>query len=670
MISVRQEYICQSALARISIQAFGDVMTLKKLFEPINIGSVEIRNRIVMPAMTTAFAGEEGAVTERLMDYFVERAKGGVGLIITDATCIDYPVGKLSHATQLRVDYDKFIPGLSELVERVHPHNARIALQLHHAGRQTTLEHTEGKQPVSASSVYSPVFQVQPRALALDEIEALAKIFGVGARRAKTAGFDTVEIHGAHGYLIQQFLSSFTNKRVDKYGGSLKRRMNFALEVLWRVRDKVGPEFPILYRLSAEEHVEHGLTLEDTKVIAKRLEEEGVDALHISSGTAETPPKYCDVPPMAIPRGCFVEYAGAIKKVVSVPVITVGRINDVTLAEKILEEEKADLIAMGRALIADPELPNKAREGRLDDILKCMACNRCTTRIGAGLRLGCDINPLVGQDKESKLISAEKPKRVLVVGGGPAGMEAARILAMRGHDVTLYDENKELGGQMNISTKPPYKEEVKNLLEFLLNQLRKLNVEIVLGKSVDASMVQKINPDAVVLATGATPLIPNIRGVNGQNVVTAWNVLKGKAEVDDEVIVAGGGMVGCETAEFLTERGKRVTIVEMLEEAGFDMESVTRKLVLSRLAEQNVKILTSRVIFEITDEGMLVIDKKRNKMQTIRGNVVLALGARANNQLARTLEGKVKELYVIGDCLKPRRLSEAIHEGFNVARNI
>jgi len=646
-------------------------MSPKKLFKPINIGSAEIRNRIVMPAMTTAFAGEDGAVTERLIDYFSERAKGGVGLIITDATCIDYPIGKLSHATQLRVDYDKFIPGLSDLVERVHPYNAKIALQLHHAGRQTTLEHTEGKQPVSASDVYSPVFQVQPRALGLDEIEEVVEKFGEGARRAKTAGFDAVEIHGAHGYLIQQFLSSFTNRRTDKYGGSLERRMTFALEILWRVRDKVGPDFPVIFRLSAEEHVEHGLTLEDTKIIAKRLEEEGVDALHISYGMDETPPEYCAVPPMAVPRGCFVQYANAIKKLVNIPVITVGRINDVTLAEKILQEEKADLVAMGRALIADPELPNKAREGRLDDILKCIACNRCTTRIGAGLRLGCDINPSVGQEKASKLTHAEKPKRVLVVGGGPAGMEAARILATRGHDAILYDENHELGGQMNISTKPPHKEEVMNVFEFLSNQLRKLNVEVVLGRSVDAPMVQQINPDAVIVATGATPLIPSIRGVNGKNVVTAWNVLKGKVEVGEEVIVAGGGMVGCETAEFLVEKRKRVTIVEMLEEVGFDMESVTRRLILKRLAEQKVKILTSRVIYEITDEGISVIDKKRNKMQVIKGeNVVLALGARPNNDLAKKLEGRVKELYVIGDSLKPRRISEAIHEGFNIAKEV
>jgi 2,4-dienoyl-CoA reductase-like NADH-dependent reductase (Old Yellow Enzyme family)/thioredoxin reductase len=624
-----------------------------------------------MPAMTTAFAGEDGAVTERLVDYFSERAKGGVGLIITDAACIDYPIGKLSHATQLRADYDKFIPGLSDLAKRVHHFDCKIALQLHHAGRQTTMEHTEGRQPVSASEVYDPVFQVKPKALEESEIDEVVKKFGEGARRAQTAAFDAVEIHGAHGYLIQQFLSPYTNRRTDKYGGNLQRRMTFALEILWRVRDIVGGDFPILFRLSAEEHVESGLTIQDTKTIAKTLQEEGVDALHISSGMDETPPEYCDVPPMAVPRGCFVEYASVIKKIVDIPVITVGRINDVTLAEKILQEKKADLIAMGRALITDPELPNKSREGRFDEILKCIACNRCTTFIGAGLHLGCAVNPCVGEEKEGRLVHAAKSKRILVVGAGPAGMEAARILKMRGHEVIICDENDELGGQMNISTKPPHKEELNNLLEFLSGQLRKLSIETVLGKRVDASAVKQFDSDVIILATGATPLIPKIRGINEENVVTAWNVLRGISEVGEEVIVAGGGMVGCETAEFLAEKSKKVVIVEMLDEAGCDMESVTRKIVLKRLAEKNVKILTNTVICDIMDEGILALNKKRNKMEVVKGeSIVLALGAKPNDELAKELDGCVKELYLIGDCVKPRRISDAMLEGFDVARQI
>lgn len=646
-------------------------MILKRLFEPIHLGTKKVKNRIVMPAMTTVFADENGAVTERLINYFMERAKGGAGLIITDATCIDYPVGKLPHATQLRIDYDKFIPRLSDLVKSVRGYGAKIALQLHHAGRQTTLEYTEGKQPVSASEVYDSVFNVQPRSLREDEIEVYIEKFGEGARRAKIAGFDAVEIHGAHGYLIQQFLSPYTNRRTDKYGGSLDRRMTFALEIFRCVREKVGYDFPIIFRLSAEEHVEGGLTLKDTKVIAQKLEREGVDALHISSGMAETPPEHCDVPPLAVPRGCFVHYAVAIKKLVDIPIITVGRINDPLLAENILQEGKADLVAMGRALIADPELPRKASEGRLDDIRKCTACNICTTRIGNGLRLGCAINASVGEEKKSRLTRVAKPKRILIVGGGLAGMEAARVSALRGHETILYDEKEQLGGQLRLSTKPPHKEELNNILDYLSNQLKKLNVEVKLGKSVTASIVQQIDPDAVILATGARPLIPKIRGVNNKNVVTAWDVLAGEVEVGEEIVIAGGGTVGCETAEFLAEKGKRITVVEMLSDVALDAESVTRKLLLKRLGEKKVKILTSSTILEIAEGGVMIMDTKDNRREIIKAeNVVLSLGAQANIELFKELEGKVKELYAIGDCVKPRKIIDAIYEGFHIAREI
>jgi 2,4-dienoyl-CoA reductase-like NADH-dependent reductase (Old Yellow Enzyme family)/thioredoxin reductase len=646
-------------------------MTLKKLFESICMGRVEIKNRIVMPGMTTVFANEMGAVTEQLTNYYVERARGGVGLIVTDAVCIDHPSGKIAHATQLRVDHDKFIPGLSDLVNPIHRYGAKIALQLHHAGRQTTQEYTEGNQPLSASDVYDPVFNVQPRALEIDEIETLVKKFGEGARRAKTAEFDAVEIHGAHGYLIEQFLSPYTNRRTDKYGGSLDGRMRFALEILRCVREAVGVDFPKILRLSAEEYVEGGLTLDETKVIAQKLEKAGVDALHISSGMDETPPEHSDVPTMAVQRGCFVPYAAAIKKLVEMPIITVGRINDPLLAESIIEEEKADLVAMGRALIADPELPKKAREGRLEDIRMCIACNECTRRIGKGLRLGCAVNAAVGQEKQSRLSRVANPKKILIVGGGPAGMEAARVSALRGHETILYDKNKSLGGQLRISLQPPHKEEIRNLLDFLSIQLKRLDVEVKLGKNVTASMVEQLKPDAVIVATGARPLIPSIPGVNNRNAVTAWDVLEGKVGVGKTIVVAGGGEVGCETAEFLAEKNKEIVIVEMLNEVALDAVSGIRKLLLKRLNEKGVKVLTNSVIFEINTSGVSIINKKSNRRQSVNAeNVVLSLGAKANDKLSRELNGKVKELHTIGDCVRPRRIIDAIYEGFHIGREI
>ncbi len=412
-----------------------EATSFTKLLEPVKIGAMELRNRIVMPPMCTNFASETGAVTQRLIDYYVERARGGVGLVTVEATCVDSPVGRLS-PLQLCVDDDKFIGGLNDLVEAIQEKGAKISLQLHHAGRQTTLAVTGGAQPVSASeTVYK---DVKARALPAEGIECVVGRFGESAKRAKAAGFDAVEIHGAHGYLIAQFLSPYVNKRIDEYGGDPEKRMRFVLEVLEETRKRVGLDFPIIFRLSGEEFVEDGLTLKEAKGIAQRLERAGVDALHVTAGVGGT---IWPVQPMAVPRGCLVHLAEGIKEVVGIPVIAVGRINNPTLAEEILRDGRADLVSMGRALIADPELPRKVAEGRLDDIRMCTACLRgCSERFNAYLRISCTVNPAVGREKEYMVKPADKPKKVLVVGGGAAGLEAARVAALRGHEVTLYEK--------------------------------------------------------------------------------------------------------------------------------------------------------------------------------------------------------------------------------------
>ncbi len=648
-------------------------MTMK-LFEPVRIGSMELKNRIVMPPMGTNFASEIGAVTERLVNYYVERAKGMVGLIIVEAACVESVLGR-AIVNQLRVDSDKFLPGLADLVDAVHLHGARIALQIHHAGRETTLEATEGRTPVSASDVpYIDMYSspgavvVQPRPLLVEEICELVEKFGEGARRAKAAGFDAVELHGAHGYLIGQFLSPYANRRTDMYGGSFEGRMRFPLEVIRCVREKVGLDYPLSFRISADEFIEGGITLELAKKIAVKLEEAGINVIHVSGSLAESE-HMCEAP-MAVQRGYMVHLAEGVKKVVGVPVVTVGRINDPELAEKILQEGKADLVSMGRALIADPELPLKAMEGRVDDVRRCIACDYgCIGRLLAGLRITCNVNPEVGKENEYRVTRSEKVKNILVAGGGLAGMEAARVAALRGHNVTLYEKTGELGGQFILATKPPHKEELRNILDYLRVQMDKLNVKIELRKEVTPELVDEEKPDAVVIATGAVPLVPRVPGIENKRVATAWDVLAGKVNLKRETVIVGGGEVGCETAEYLFELGKSVTLVEMLGDLALDMEPLNRHLLLQRLKEKKIKTLTGTVLKAVVNEGMIVSDAYEER-ELKAESIVLALGAAPDNKLAETLKGKVKQLYVIGDCVKPRKSLEAIHEGSWAARQI
>ena len=641
-------------------------MKIEKLLTPIKIGRLEIQNRIVMPPMTSNFAGEIGAVNQRVIDYYSERAKGKVGLIIVEATCIDSPVGRLDDPLQLCIDDDMFMAGFNDLCEAVHETATKIALQLHHAGRETTLEITKGIQPVSASDVYCASTKVKPRPLKTKEVEALVEIYAQGARRAKTAGFDAIEMHSAHGYLIEQFLSPATNKRTDRYGGDLNGRMKFALEILERTRELVGQNFPVMFRLSAHEYLEGGLTLDDTKVIAKRLQDAGANCLDISAGTYDSPLEYGSTQPMVVPRGFMVHLAAGVKEAVDIPVITVGRINDPIFAEEILQKKKADLVAMGRALVADPYLPAKTMVGRLEDINMCIACMRCSERTSSGLRLKCTVNVNVGREREYRLKPADKPKRVLVIGGGPAGMEAARTLSMRGHEVVLYEKNG-LGGQMNLASIPPHKEEIKNLTNYLTHQLKKQNVEVHVGKEAS---IEAVHPDEVVFATGSEPLIPRIPGINCSNVVTAWNVLRGVVKTGSSVVVAGGGMVGCETSEYLAEHGKKVKVIEMLDDIGLDMESKMRRYLLKRFEELAVEVNRKTRIEEITENGVRVTDCKGNHSVITSDTVVLALGVCPNRKVVDELKNKVGSYWLIGDCVRPCKILEAIHDGARVGREI
>jgi len=641
-----------------------------RLLEPTTIGPMQLRNRIAMPPMTMAYASETDGVSETDIAYFAERARGGAGLILVGGVCVEGRLGKLLVPGPLHcLDRDEQIEGFSRLAEAVHAHGARVAVQLYHAGRQTSLDKTGGEQPVSASETDTLFMGVLPmpraRALSVAEIEAIEDAFAEAARRAKQAGFDAVLIDGGAGYLIAQFMSPFVNRRTDAYGGSLEGRMRFPLRILEKTRARVGSDFPLLFDLPADELIDGGIRPSEACVMARMLEEAGVSAFRIHVALYETY-QYV-VPPACVPRAVHAGLGRQIKEAVRQAKVMVGhRVNDPLLAERLIEDGCADVVLMGRALIADPELPKKAAEGRLDEIRPCIACNiGCVGRIILGSPATCTVNPAVGKEKEFGIEPAPRRKKVMVVGGGVGGMEAARTAALRGHEVVLAEKQGRLGGWAAIGCLPPHKEEIRGLLRYYEAQLAKLGVRLELGREFSAQEVLDRKPDAVVIATGSSASPIDVPGAQRAHVVFAADVLTGNVETGDRVVIVGGGQTGLETAEFLAEKGKRVTVVEMLPEVGADMELITKLFLLGRLARSGVVTLTNRKVDAITERGVQAGGELLEA-----DSIVVAVGLKPEKGLAEALEGRVPELYRIGDCVKPRKLLDAIHEGARAGRAI
>ncbi len=637
-----------------------------KLFEPIRIGPLELKNRMVMAPMATHYADESGAVTERLKNYYAERARGGVGLIIIESGYI-HPLGR-GGLKRLGLHDDQLIPGLKELVDLVHTEGARICSQLHHAGRQINVKATNGMYPVSASSIPAGMEGIVPRTLKIGEIEELIEAFGQAARRSLQAGFDAILLHAAHGYLIHQFLSPLANTRQDRYGGNFNRRLRFLKEVVHRCREVAGKEFPLMVRISASEFIPGGITLRDGQKIAQHLEKWGVKAIHVSGGTHDT--QEMEIQPMAIPRGCLVPLAEGVKKVVRIPVATVGRIVDPQMAEEILQAGKADLITLGRALLADPEFPKKTQEGRLEDIRPCIGCLQgCRDHLYQGQPITCLVNPQASAEREYGIKPAANRQKVFIIGGGPGGMEAAYVAALRGHEVTLVEKNDHLGGQFHLASLPPGKEEIRFFLKYLILQLHKLGVKVILNRELTAADVAKVEADALILASGGIPQKPVIPGVDQENVLTAWEALLAPERVGKKVLVIGAGAVGAETADFLADRTREVSLIEMAQDIALDEERTNRKLLLRRLGEKGVKIRVVTQARAILPEG---VEVESNGWREIlpADTVVLATGVRPNRDLEEAMKRLSIAFNKVGDCVEPRKAIDAIHEGFKVALNL
>lgn len=624
----------------------------RKMFEEGFIGSMKIKNRLIMAPMGSRLCTENGAVTQKMVDFYVERAKGGVGLIITENTCIEWPRGKAGEKP-LRLDDWPFVQGLAEIAEAVHPYGTKIATQLQHTGRQTNVNaSTSGVGLISASDVPCEFTGGDvPRPLTIPEIEEMIDKFINAAVRTKAAGFDAVELHGAHGYLITQFMSPFTNKRTDRYGGTFERRMRFPMEIVQGIKSKVGEDFPIIFRLSADEYIDEGYSIEEGQKIAKLLESIGVDALDISAGIYESMPQI--FPIYDLLPGCHIPLAEKIKKVVKIPVIAVGRLGeDLDLAEEVLSKGKADFISIGRSFLADPYFPQKALRGKSKDICPCLTelygCNELQLK---GWRIHCSVNPNVGNEREYVVKSINDSKMVAIIGGGVAGVNAAILLSACGHKVTLYEKSDKLGGQLIPASVPFFKKPVKAYLDYLERQLKKSKVKVLLNHELTKSDIKKLKDfDIVIVATGALPICPQIRGLDEGEVVFASEVFSGEKELGKDIIIIGGGYIGCELAWFLSEKGKTVTILEKEGDILTDIFLINKMRLEYILNKQKINIVTEADIFEI--DGDKVKYRTGNGTQKdISGDIVLALGYFPNqnfNGLDKILPNVA--IYEIGDC--------------------
>ncbi|MBN1615426.1 MAG: FAD-dependent oxidoreductase [Deltaproteobacteria bacterium] len=640
------------------------------LFSPISLGNLTIRNRIVMPPMHTGFAGTDGSVTERISDYYEARARGGAGLIIVEAAT---PNGKRKYVPRaLGLFDDSLIPGWRTLAGKIHAQGAKLATQLFDPGPAAP-SFLSGLQPVGPSPVADRSLRELPRELGIDEIEDVVADFISAARRAREAGLDAIEIHAAHNYaLVGSFLSSYYNKRTDAYGGSLESRAKLLLDIVRGIRSEFGDDFPIIVRISGDDRSPGGRSLGETQILAPLIAEAGAQALEISGGIV---PElfWAVVPPAGTPLAFNADFAEAIRKVAGIPVICVGRINTPGIAEFVLQSGKADMVSMGRALMADPEMPLKAQAGNMEDIAPCIACNQgCLVNPFGEKASSCCMNPSMGREKDAELLPAEKPRRILVVGGGPAGLEAARTAASRGHRVVLFEKDRKLGGQIGLAGVPPFKQEIVQSIKYLSRQAEKAGVEVRLGEKAGTETAEALQADVVIVAAGAVPKVAaDIPGITNERVVTAWDVLAGKGALNArEVVIIGGGDIGCEVADFLAEPGDNltvprisVTILEMMRRVAREMPLQSRHLLMERLRRKGVRIITSAKVREIGDEGVIFV---RNGIEETTGKadcIVLAMGSESVDGLSQAFRDAGKEVHVIGDALKPRSLLEAIAEG-------
>jgi len=658
-----------------------------RLFQPVKIGKVELKNRVVMPAMHLSYT-MDGSINQRTIDFYVERAKGGAGLIIVGGCAID-DVG--SSPFMIRLDHPRYRPGLVELTEAVHKEGAKIAAQLYQAGRYTHTAFT-GKPAVAPSPIASRLTGQTPKELTQEEIDEIIQSFANAAELAKESGFDIVEIIGSAGYLISQFLSPLTNHRQDEYGGSWENRLRFPLQVVKRVVERVGTDYPVLVRVAGNDFMEGSNTGKETVAFCQKLEKLGVAAINVTGGWHET---FVPQLTMNVPQGAFTYLANDVKQAVSIPVIACNRLNDPLLAEEVLATKQADLIGVARAFLADPHWANKVKEGKTADINNCIGCNQgCLDHVFAGKPVTCLVNPQVGKEKETEPRPAANPKGILVVGGGVAGMTAARILATRGHKVSLWEQSERLGGQLRLAAIPPGRQDFLYTIDYLVRQLELLKVKVELNKKADLNNIRATDFDEIVVATGALEQGLALPVCEGVEVLSAWDVLAGKKIAGKDVVVIGGGPTGVEVALYLAQRsgvlpgswyflnwyaaedrtkldallyqtGRNITIVEMGKKLGVGFGTSTRWFMLADLKRYGINTILGQ---KVTDGDIqCVITGEGAEVQRIPADtIVVATGTKSENKLYRQLKERNINCHLIGDAVEPGGALEAIHEAFDL----
>ena len=656
---------------------------LVKLFEPGRIGGMELKNRLVMGPLGhgMTYASKDGKLTDQFLAFYEARAKGGVGFIQLTVAALGrpYATGMVFSPGILSITTEEHIPSARRFIDAIHAHGTKVSFNITHHGSaiaraiqmRPSVEYPELNRVLTATGTKDPVTGFETHSMTREDIEGVTEAFARAALRGRDAGFDAVRIQACHAYLLRQFLSPKTNRREDEYGGTPEKRARFVCEIICRIRKEVGPDYPIIIRMNGDEHLEGGITLDEAVIHAQLFTQAGANAIDVSSGPPET--SHWQFITMYQPYGALVPSAAAIKKAVTASVITVGKI-DTEHGEQILKEGSADFIQMARALMAEPELPNKAREGKLDEIRPCIYCGWCQAGGTAGALANCTVNPALGRELEYRIEPARQKKNVMVIGGGPAGMESARVLAERGHNTSLYEQSDRLGGQWNLVAS--HIPEEGDLVTYLAAGLDRAGVKVYLNSTVDAQIVWDQKPDVVIIATGSKPVTLNVPGTHNKNIVQAIDVLAGTVTVGENVIVIGGRTVGLETALYLSERSKNVSVITRSQIARGIFPNKKAAL-FEYLIKYRVRLFPNCIVDSISEKGVNIwwnagepLAKENVFAFLPADTVVLAVGSEKDDYLVRELAGTVPEIHSIGDCAGKQSIFAAIRGGHEVGLKI